>query len=66
MSGDTSAHTIEAERADEQQRQEQRHRNQVQRGRDLRRDQIVRDARKAAFGDTAKAIYAVERMRGSR
>jgi hypothetical protein len=53
-SGDTSVHVIEAERSEEQQRQEQRHRNQVARGRAVRRDQVVQDARKAAFGDTAK------------
>jgi hypothetical protein len=63
MSGDTSAHVVEAERAEEQWRQDQRARNQVQRGRNLRRQQIIEDARKAALGDTTKAIYAVERAR---
>jgi hypothetical protein len=63
MSGDTSAHTTEAERAEEQWRQDQRARNQVQRGRNLRRQQIIEDARKASLGDTTKAIYAVERAR---
>jgi hypothetical protein len=62
-SGDTSVHVIEAERSEEQQRQEQRHRNQVARGRAVRRDQVVQDARKAAFGDTAKIIHEVERRR---
>jgi hypothetical protein len=62
MSGDTSAHTREAERAEQTRRDEQRARNQVQRGRNLRRQQIIEDARKATLGDT-KAIYAVERAR---
>jgi hypothetical protein len=61
--GDTSAHTIEAERAEEQRREDQRARNQVARGRALQRERIVEDARKAALGDTTKAIYAVERAR---
>jgi hypothetical protein len=63
LSGDTSVHTVEAQRAEEQKREEQRHRNQVQRGRAIRRERIVQEARKAALGDTTKAIYAVERMR---
>jgi hypothetical protein len=61
--GDTSAHTIQTERAEEQWRQAQQARSQVIRGRNLRRQRIIEDARKAALGDTMKAIYAVERAR---
>lgn len=54
LSGDSSADVVQAERAEEQWRQDQRARNQVARGRAIRRDQIVQEARKAALGDTAK------------
>jgi hypothetical protein len=63
MSGDTSVATIEAERAEEEWWQDQRRRSQVQRGRALRRQGIIDDARKAASTDTARTINAVERMR---
>jgi hypothetical protein len=63
LSGDTSVHTVEAERAEETWRQDQRARVQVQRGRDLRRRRIIDDARKAALNDTTRAICAVERAR---
>jgi hypothetical protein len=66
-SGDMSVATVEAQRAEEQRRQDQRARNQVQRGRDLRRRQIIRDARKEALTDTVTLVgglaQAVDRDR---
>ena len=55
-SGDTSADTVLAQRAEEQRRQDQRARNQVRRGRDLRRNQVIQDARREALGDTTKLV----------
>jgi hypothetical protein len=55
-SADLSATTIEAERAEEAWREDQRARSQVIRGRNLRRKRIVEDARKAAAGDSARLV----------
>jgi len=55
-SGDMSVATVEAQRAEEQRRQDQRARNQVQRGWNLRRQQIIDEARREALGDTVKVV----------
>jgi hypothetical protein len=60
-SGDASADTIQAERAEAQWRQDQRARNQVARGKELRRRQIIEDAREASLGDTAKVVAGLAR-----
>jgi hypothetical protein len=64
MSGDTSAHTVLAERAAraEQEARQREARLSSAVSNHVKR-QTVEEARQAAFGDTTKAIYAVERMR---
>ena len=49
--GDTSAHTIEAERAEKAAEREKRDRDLLQRGRQIQRNQTIRSARRLAAQD---------------
>jgi hypothetical protein len=51
MSGDTSAHTVLAERAEEAEQREKRDRDLVRRGRQIDRARIIRSARQLAAQD---------------
>jgi hypothetical protein len=62
-SGDTSVSTLQAERAEEDERRSQRHRNQAQRGRAVQREAVVEEARRRSFNDTARTIHTLERLR---
>jgi hypothetical protein len=65
LSGDTTADLILSERAErEKQETRQREDRMSSTVRNHVRRQTVEEARKAALGDTTRAIYAVERMRG--